>query len=85
MAKQFPDTTTGGKWPAKKVLPTLKSGLDATIVTNLNAFITREATREALQEAGFLRGSNQTQNDFEQMNARKPKDIGDPDRIPGEK
>ena len=53
--------------------------------SSTSQLIAREATREALAGVGQLRRGSQVQNDYESWVARKPKDIGDPDRIPGEK
>lgn len=53
--------------------------------SSFNGVIAREATQDALRAKGMLRSSSQVSNDIEKMNQRKPKDIGDPDRIPGER
>lgn len=46
----------------------------------------RTATQEALAASGVgLRSSSQVQNDIEKLGARKPVDIGQPGRIPGER
>lgn len=44
----------------------------------------RAYTQEALSSAGLLRRQGTVSNDVESFNRRKPRDIGDPKRIPGE-
>lgn len=55
------------------------------VAPSFNEIIARDATREALRAKGMLRSSSLTSNDVEKFGQRKPKDIGDPDRIPGER
>jgi hypothetical protein len=65
------------------------TGGSATISKTGSSFAewqARTATQEALASSGVgLRSSSQVQNDVEAFNARKPVDIGQPGRIPGEK
>lgn len=63
----FPDTTKGKKWPIKDTRPQSD----------------RDATRDALKRKGMLRKKSTKLNDIEKINLPKPKDIGDPERIPG--
>jgi hypothetical protein len=70
-----------------RVDPALLTGGTSNILVTASSFQrigSREATVAALASRGFSRGSLVT-NDMEALKMRKPKDIGDPDRIPGER
>jgi glycine cleavage system regulatory protein len=51
---------------------------------SMEEIISRGLTQDALSANGLRRGAGQIANDVEVFNQRKPKDIGDPLRIPGE-
>lgn len=52
--------------------------------TSMEEIIAREETRKALASAGALRSPSVVSNDIEKLSVRKPKDIGEVGRIPGE-
>jgi len=56
----------------------------SVIATSIEEEIAREHTQKALAAAGQLRSPSQVNNDREAFGQRKPVDIGQPGRIPGE-